>query len=126
VPTSWTEHGPFTPWARASLRAKIDEIARQVKPLLTPYPDICGAVLSSGLAVAQGEFFGESARSGPDCYGLRRVPPAVRVRESMILATSETGGQQARSWVDIYGPEDSWLDWALNRFHLPAWSQIRP
>ena len=44
----------------------------------------------------------------------------------MIIATNDTGRQQARSWVDIYGPEDSWLDWALSRFQLPSWNEIRP
>jgi hypothetical protein len=116
----------FTPWARASLRAKIDEMARQVQPLLSQVAGISGVALSSGAGVAQGQFVGESARSIGECYGLRRVLPAVRVRETMIVPVSAAGREQARLLVDLYGAEESWLDWALDRFGLPAWSELRP
>jgi len=116
----------FTPWARAGLRPKIDEIARQVRPMLSKVPGISGVILSSGAGVAQGQFVGESARSIGDSYGLRRVLPAVRVRETMIVPVSVLGRAQARFWVDLYGAEESWLDWALDCFGLPAWSEIRP
>jgi hypothetical protein len=62
----------FTPWARASLREKIDEMARQLLPVLAPYPGISGVVLSNGPSVAQGDFVGESARTTQDSYALRR------------------------------------------------------
>jgi hypothetical protein len=116
----------FTPWARAGLRAKIDEMARQVRPLLSHISGICGVVLSSGAGLAQGQFVGESARSIGESYGLRRVLPAVRVRETMIVPVSTAGCQQARLWVDLYDAEESWLDWALDRVGLPAWSELRP
>lgn len=116
----------FTPWAQTSLRAKTDEMTRQIKPLLASYTGIYGAILSNGDGLARGTILGESARSAADCYGLRRPLPAARARETMIIATSPTGSQQARSWVDFYGPEDSWLDWALSQFQLPPWSEIRP
>jgi len=116
----------FTPWARAGLRAKIDEMERQVRSLLYQFPGISGVALSNGLGFAQGNFVGESARTGSDSYGIRRVLPPVRVRETMIVSVSEAGRQQARTWVDLYGGEASWLDWALDRLGLPAWSEIRP
>ena len=61
-----------------------------------------------------------------DSYGLRRVLPAMRVRETMIVPVSLVGREQARFWVDLYGAEESWLDWALDYFGLPAWSELRP
>lgn len=116
----------FTPWARAGLGAKISEMARQVRLLLSQVPDIFGAILSNGAGVAQGQFVGESARSVGDSYGLRRVLPAVRVRETMIVPISPAGREQARMWVDLYNSEGSWLDWALDRVGLPSWREIRP
>lgn len=116
----------FSPWARAGLRDKIDEMARSVPPLLSQVPGIFGVILSSGASVAQGQFVGESARSVDDSYGLRRVLPAVRVRETMIVPVSAAGREQARTWVDLYNSEDSWLDWALDHAGLPLWREIRP
>jgi hypothetical protein len=116
----------FTPWAQSCLGVKINEMAGMVPPLLNQFPHISGVVLCSGAGVAQGQFVGESARSAGDSYGLRRVLPASRVRETMIVPVSATGDQQARIWVDLYNSEDSWLDWALDRAHLPRWQEIRP
>jgi len=115
-----------TQWGRSGLRAKLDAIASQVKQLLALYTSINGAVLSNSDGLAYGQVIGESARSAADCYALRRSLPGARAREAMIIPTDDTGRQQARSWVDIYGPEDSWLDWALSRFQLPSWNEIRP
>ena len=116
----------FTSWGRSGPRAKLDEIAPRVKPLLAPYTAINGAILSNSDGLAYGQVIGESARSAADCDALRRCLPGARARETMIIATTDTGRQQTRSWVDIYGPEDSWLDWALSRFQLPSWNEIRP
>jgi hypothetical protein len=115
----------FTPWAQAGLRGKIDEMAKQVRLLFSQASGIAGVVLSSGANVAQGQFFGESARSIGDSYGLRRELPAVRVRETMIVPVSAEGREQARMWVHLYGAEDSWLDWALARVGLPPWRELR-
>ena len=116
----------FTPWARAGLQAKITEISKLVRPVLNHYPAISGLVLSNGASVAQGQFVGESAPSSNESYGLRRVLPAVRVRETMIIPSNAEGLKQARQWVKIYNAEDTWLDWALERHGLPAWGEIRP
>jgi hypothetical protein len=116
----------FTPWAKAGLQAKITEMAKLVRPLLNHYPAISGLVLSNGASVAHGQFVGESAPSSNESYGLRRVLPAVRVRETMIIPSNADGLKQARQWVGIYNAEDTWLDWALKRHGLPPWSEIRP
>ena len=116
----------FTPWARAVLRAKIDEMAKQVRPLLSQVPGITGVVLSSGAGVAQGQFYGESARSSGNSYGIRRALPAVRVRETMIVPVSAAGRDQARFWLDLYDAEESWLNWALQRCRLPALTEVFP
>jgi hypothetical protein len=115
----------FTPWAKADLCAKNDEMTRQVQPLLGQFPSISGVILSSGACVAQGQFVGESARSIGESYGLRRVLPAVRVRETMIVPTNAVGRAEARLWVGLYDAEESWLDWALDRVGLSAWSELR-
>jgi hypothetical protein len=114
----------FTPWARAGLRAQIDEIARLIQPVLGPVQGIEGVVLSSGSLLAQGEFYGESARTDDGCYGLRRVLPAVRVRETMIVPVTPSGRDQARIWRELYNAEEEWLDWALHLAGLPERDQI--
>ncbi|HEX9515206.1 MAG TPA: hypothetical protein VF940_03420, partial [Streptosporangiaceae bacterium] len=115
----------FTDWGRSGLRAKLDQIAREVQALLAPYTAINGAILSNSDGLAYGQVIGESARSA-DCYALRRPLPGARARETMIIPANDTGRRQARSWVDIYGPEDSWLDWALSQYQLPPWDEVRP
>lgn len=116
----------FTPWARAGLRTKITEMSKLVRPILNHCPAISGLVLSNGASLAQGQFVGESAPAPSQNYGLRRVLPAVRVRETMIIPANAEGLRQARQWVGIYNAEDTWLDWALKLHGLPPWSTIRP
>lgn len=114
----------FTPWARAGLRAKIDEISRLVQPVLTPFEGIEGAVLSSGAAFAQGEFYGESAATEDGCYALRRLLPAMRVRETMIVPVTARGRDQARIWRGLYNDEEHWLDWAMALAGLPPGDEV--
>ena len=114
----------FTPWARAGLRAQIDQIADLIRPALGQVQGIDGVVLSSGALLAQGEFYGESARSEGECYGLRRVLPAVRVREAVIVPVTPRGCDQARIWRDMYNAEEYWLDWALHQVGLRECNQI--
>jgi hypothetical protein len=114
----------FTPWARACLRAQIDEIGRLIRPVLGQVQGIDGVVLSSGALLAQGGFYGESARSEGECYGLRRVLPAVRVRETMIVPVTLHGCDQARIWRGMYNTEEYWLDWALHLAGLPERGEI--
>jgi hypothetical protein len=114
----------FTPWARAGLRAQIDEIARLIQPVLGPVQGIEGVMLSSGALLAQGEFRGESARTEDGCYGLRRLLPAARVRETMIVPVTPRGRGQARIWRELYNAEEQWLDWALHLAGLPQRDQI--
>lgn len=116
----------FTEWGQSGLRAKLDQMVPQVKTLLSPYTEISGAILSNSDGQAYGQIIGQSARSAGDCYALRRPLPGARARETIIIPTNDTGRQQARLWVNIYGPEDSWLDWVLSRFQLPLWDEIRP
>jgi len=85
----------FTPWARAGLGTQINEIASLVRPVLTQVPGIEGVVLSSGALLAQGEFYGESAPAEEGCYGLRRLLPAARVRETMIVPVTSPPGHVA-------------------------------
>lgn len=114
----------FTPWARAGLRPQIYEMARLIRPVLGQVQGIEGVVLSSGALLAQGAFYGESAPADDRCYGLRRVLPAARVRETMIVPVTPRGRDQARIWRDLYNAEEDWLDWALHQAGLPERDQI--
>lgn len=114
----------FTPWARAGLRAQIDEVTRLIRPALSRIPGIDGVALSSGALLAQGEFYGESAPAEQECYGLRRILPAVRVRETMIVPVTPRGRDQASIWRELYNAEEDWLDWALRLAGLPEREQI--
>jgi hypothetical protein len=114
----------FTPWARAGLRAKIEELAGLTIRALRQVPGIDGAVLSNGAGLAQGEFHGESARTPNGCYGIRRLLPAARVRETMIIPVTSLGRDQASIWLGMYDAEEHWLDWALSRAGLPTRDQI--
>ncbi len=114
----------FTPWARAGLGDKIEQIAQHVTSALRRVPGIDGAVLSNGAGFAQGEFHGESARTTQGCYGIRRVLPAARVRETMIIPVTPRGRSQATTWLRMYDAEEHWLDWALARAGIPTRHQI--
>lgn len=114
----------FTPWARAGLGAKINELTRLIRPVLGQIQGIEGVVLSSGAVTAQGEFYGESAPAQGGCYGLRRLLPAARVRETMIVPVTARGRDQARVWRELYNDEENWLDWALELAGLPRRDQI--
>ena len=114
----------FTPWARAGLGDKIEQIAQHVTSALRRVPGIDGAVLSNGAGFAQSEFYGESARTTRGCYGIRRVLPAGRVRETMIIPVTLRGRSQATTWLRMYDAEEHWLDWALGRAGIPTRHQI--
>lgn len=87
---------------------------------------IVSQVRSNGAGVAQGAFYGESAPAAGECYALRRPLPAVRVCETMIIPVSDQGRKQSRHWVDLYGSEESWLDWAFSRRGLSLWDDLPP
>lgn len=114
----------FTPWARAGLGDKIEQIGQLVTSALRRVPGIDGAVLSNGAGFAQSQFHGESARTTPGCYGIRRVLPAARVRETMIIPVTPHGRSQATTWLRMYDAEEHWLDWALAQPGLPTRHQI--
>jgi hypothetical protein len=114
----------FTPWSNAGLRAKIDEIVPLIRQALDQIPGSDGAVLTGGGVLAQGDFYGESARGVQDYYALRRVLPARRVRETMIVPVTARGCSQAGIWRELYNTEESWLDWALSRAGLRPCADI--
>ena len=82
------------------------------------------ALRSSGALLAHGEFYGESAPAEGRSYGLRRVLPAVRVRETMIVSVTPSGRELASIWRDLYNAEEHWLDWALDIAGLAQQAQI--
>jgi hypothetical protein len=99
----------FTDWGRSGLRASSTRSRAKSRPSLPPTPQSTARSRRTATDSPYGQVIGESARSAADCYALRRLLPGARARETMIIAANDTGRLQARTWVDIYGPEDSWL-----------------
>jgi hypothetical protein len=120
----WDGMWQFTPWARIGLHAKIEELTRLTISALGQVSGIDGAVLSNGAGFTLGEFHGESARTTGGCYAIRRVLPARRVRETMIIPVTPLGRGQAATWLRMYDTEADWLDWALSSAGLPTRHQI--
>ena len=110
--------------AQPRLHMKIEQVAQHVTSALRRVPGIDGAVLSNGAGFAQSQFHGESARTVQGCYGIRRVLPATRVRETMIIPVTPRGRSQATIWLRMYDAEEHWLDWALARAGIPTRRQI--
>jgi hypothetical protein len=73
---------------------------------------------------AQGDYCGKSARGAQDCYVLRRVLPARRVRETMIVPVAARGRSQADIWRELCNAEESWLDWGLGHAGLPSCAYV--
>jgi hypothetical protein len=114
----------FTPWARAGLRDKIDQISTLINPALSRIDGVAGIVVSSGACQAQGQFRGLSTRTADRSYGFVRTLPGSRVRETMIIPVTAAGRKEADSWAELYNLEDTWLDWALSRADLPPCRRI--
>jgi hypothetical protein len=89
----------FTPWARAGLRAQIEEIARLIRPVLGQVRGIEGVVLSSGALLAQGEFYGESAATED---GVLRTPAGAARAIFWVQGDHDAGG--AGRHREIVGP----------------------
>jgi hypothetical protein len=106
--------------ARAGLHDKIERISHHVVSALRRVPGIDGAVLSNGAGFAQSQFYGSSARTTQGCYGTRRVLPAARARETMIIPATPRGCPHATTWLQMYDAGEHWLDWALARAGLPG------
>jgi hypothetical protein len=114
----------FTEWARASLYEKTNEIGKLLKSALARVDGLAGIVISSGACFAQGTFHGLSTRTSDRCYGFVRPLPGHRVLETMIIPVTESGRTEAHIWAELYGSEDTWLDWGLTQVGLPACQQI--
>jgi hypothetical protein len=114
----------FTPWARAGLREKIDQMSELLVPPLSGIDGLSGIVLSSGSCVAQGAYPGLSTRTADRCYGLVRPLPGARVRETMIVPVTDQGRVEADIWAELYNTEGSWLDWAFGQTGLPTCQEI--
>jgi hypothetical protein len=112
------------PLGPRGLGDKVEQIGQLVTSALRRVPGIDGAVLSNGAGFAQSQFKGESARTTEGCYGIRRVLPAARVRETMIIPATLRGRSQATTWLRMYDAEEHWLDWALARAGIPTRHQI--
>lgn len=112
----------FTPWSMWPLPAKAEAIAAEVRRALSPVEGLEGAVLSSGPAMAQGEFRGESARVAGGGFALRRLLPAGRVRETIIVPVRDD--PVVDLWRELYDAEPAWLDWALTRTGLSPSADI--
>jgi len=114
----------FTPWAQWPLPAKTQELAGATRAALGQVDWLDGVVLSSGLAVGQGQFTAESFRTDDGAMGLRRLVDPVRVREVIVIPIRPDGVDVASRWVELYGAEEGWLEWALNKVGLPSAGEV--
>jgi len=114
----------FTPWARASLHAKVNQIGELLRSAMSQIDGVDGIVVSNGACVAQGQFHGLSTRTADHWYGFVRPLEGSRVRETVIIPVTPQGLGEADLWAELYNTEGSWLDWALCQTELPASQQI--
>jgi hypothetical protein len=108
----------FTPWARGVLADKGEALAHFVRSVLTGLEGLDGAILSSGAAMAQGEFHGESAPLS-SALALRRPLPCGRVRETIIVPLRHEPTNQVSDVLRLYDREPEWLEWGLATAGLP-------
>jgi hypothetical protein len=114
----------FTEFAGATLKQKGEMLAAEMRPVLVDIPDLLGVVFSSGPSIAQGAFYGESARLSGGGFALRRPIEPGRVRETLILPTTSTSESDSQAWLEIYNEEETWLDWALEQVGLPPLARM--
>jgi hypothetical protein len=95
----------FTPWAGYSLADKVHAVATQLRKDLERHRKIAGLVLSSGATQAQGTFTNETytSRTGP--AGCRRVLPAGRVRDTVVVPLQVEASGDADLWLRMYDKE---------------------
>jgi len=111
----------FTEWSTTPLTEKVRVLADAVQPVLA---GLEGAVISCGALLAQGTFADEQVTAGHGLIGIRRNLPFVRVRETLIIPTDNSGGSPAETWSHLYADEPAWLEWALDQAGLPSLEAI--
>jgi hypothetical protein len=100
----------FTEWATRPLGVKLEEFETAVRGVLG---QLDGIVVSCGSVLAQGDFDDEDALLSPQLAAVRKRLPFSRVRETLVIARDAGAIPAAKSWVQFYSAEPSWVDWAL-------------
>ena len=114
----------FTSWSTGSLAQKSEALAEFVRNALIDLAGLDGAVISSGPAMAQGLFCGESARLSNGAVAMRRVLPCMRVRETIIVPIEPSASATVTDLVCLYDCEPDWLGWALAAVGLGAVHEV--
>ncbi|NOX24474.1 MAG: hypothetical protein GXP36_15475 [Actinobacteria bacterium] len=117
----------FTPWASYSLADKVQTVATQLRHDLEGHPTIAGLVLTSGAVLAQGTFLNETHTNQTSTdAGIRRLLPAGRVRETMIVPLRVGATSDVDFWLRMYDTEPRWLNAQLLHLGLPDISALFP
>jgi hypothetical protein len=107
--------------AHMSFKERVVAIVPHVRSMLDPFPHIAGIILSPGLLWRNIEPMEQTINSSdiPGVVALRRPVAQARMRETVIVCRSSQIDPEAGAFVDFYGQEDGWLEWALEKLGRP-------
>jgi hypothetical protein len=104
-----------------SFAERVVAITPYLRSMLDPFPHVPGIVISPGIMWQDNEPM-EQTITLPDIPGvvaLRRPVAQARVRETVIVSRSDRLDPEADVFMDVYGQEGSWLNWALEKLGHP-------
>jgi len=117
----------FTELYHQSLPEKLVSLASYLRQELDAYPNIAGVILGPSVmwvdtipdAVAT-----PVADPAAGIAALRTPVPGHRCRETILVTRSGPLGLAGETFVDWYGQEATWLDWALERLNHPRFAEL--
>lgn len=114
----------LTPWAMLPLNEKLAALAALVRKSAESIQNVSGIVLSNGWAWQFTEQADETVDGVAGGIGLRRILPASRSRETLLIPLTNEGRGEVELWRAFYDSEGSWLDWALAELGHPPLAQL--
>jgi hypothetical protein len=104
-----------------SFAERVVATAPYLHAMLEPFPHVAGIILSPGLMWLDDEPM-EQTITPPEIPGtaaLRRSVAQARMRETVIVSRSDQIDPEADVFMDLYGHEGGWLEWALEKLGHP-------
>jgi hypothetical protein len=114
---------PFTPWGRLPMSTEKVEALAGVLRRIPGIATIDGVVMSSAAALYAGDLDGANAQID-GAFGASVAIEPLRARETIAVATNETGIGALDSWETLVRSEADWCAWALDVYGLPTLDQI--
>ena len=99
-------------FARKTLAEKTATLATLVREALRSAQNLEGVVISGGPISRPNHLWGESVRATYGAWGLRRLLPVGRMRETIVIPLRGAPGGEV--WRDIYNEESGWLLWGCS------------